>query len=85
MPYTSKNGQLFMGDGQSRVNWYPVTLAENVYMTEGGDTVDDALDDKADCATTLAGYGITNAYTKSEVDALLSSALGNIETLLAGI
>ena len=27
---------------------------------------------KADKATTLAGYGITNAYTKDEIDALLS-------------
>ena len=30
---------------------------------------------KADKATTLAGYGITNAYTKSEVDAAISSAI----------
>lgn len=33
----------------------------------------DALADKADKATSLSGYGITNAYTKTEVD----SALGN--------
>lgn len=46
MPATSKSGQLFMGDGQSRVNWYPVTLAENVFMTEGGDDLSTALDDK---------------------------------------
>ena len=30
---------------------------------------------KADKATTLAGYGITNAYTKAEVDAAISNAL----------
>jgi hypothetical protein len=31
-----------------------------------------ALDDKADDATTLAGYGITDAYTKTAVDSALS-------------
>ena len=31
-----------------------------------------ALAEKADSATTLAGYGITNAYTKEEVDDLVS-------------
>ena len=30
---------------------------------------------KADKATTLAGYGIGDAYTKSEVDAAISSAI----------
>ena len=40
----------------------------------------DALAGKADTATTLAGYGITNAYTKTEVDTALSSKLGSSET-----
>ena len=30
---------------------------------------------KANKATTLAGYGITNAYTKSEVDAAIATAI----------
>lgn len=33
--------------------------------------VSTAISGKADSATTLAGYGITNAYTKSEVDSAL--------------
>jgi len=32
-----------------------------------------ALDGKADKATTLAGYGITDAYTKAEADTLLAA------------
>jgi CobQ-like glutamine amidotransferase family enzyme len=32
-------------------------------------------------ATTLSGYGITDAYTKTEVN----NIVGNIETLLAAI
>lgn len=35
------------------------------------DNLADILSDKADKATTLAGYGITNAYTKTETDDLL--------------
>lgn len=33
------------------------------------------LGDKADKATSLAGYGITDAYTKSEIDSKLSAAV----------
>lgn len=32
-----------------------------------------ALDDKADVATTLSGYGITDAYTKTEIDGMVAS------------
>ena len=46
----------------------------------------DTVTNKADAATTLAGYGITDAYTKSEVDGLISGALhykGTYETFTA--
>lgn len=36
---------------------------------------------KANTATTLVGYGITDAYTKTEID----NKIGDIETLLAAI
>lgn len=36
------------------------------------------LADKADAATTIAGYGITDAYTKTEVDSALSSKQGTL-------
>lgn len=35
----------------------------------------DKVPDKADKATTLSGYGIGDAYTKTEVDAAISSAI----------
>ena len=41
-----------------------------------------ALDGKADKATTLSGYGITDAYTKTEVDAKMVAAFhykGNVD------
>ena len=43
--------------------------------------VDTELADKADEATTLAGYGISDAYTKTEIDAMI----GNINTILSSI
>lgn len=36
---------------------------------------------KADKATDLAGYGISNAYTKDEVDLAISTAVGNADHL----
>lgn len=43
-----------------------------------------ALDGKADKATTLAGYGIADAYTKEEIDAKVASVYkfkGSVETV----
>lgn len=36
--------------------------------------IESALDTKATSATTIAGYGITDAYTKSEIDGLIAGA-----------
>lgn len=44
----------------------------------GTNTGDQDLSGKADVATTLSGYGITNAYTKTEVDLVV----GDINTAL---
>ena len=44
------------------------------------DTEKSTWNGKANSATTLAGYGITNAYTKSEVDTALSSKAGVFST-----
>lgn len=41
--------------------------------------LDELADEKADSATTVAGYGITDAYTKSEVDNMLSTIETNID------
>ena len=51
--------------------------------------IEDEISGKADKATTLAGYGITDAYTKVEVDAIednLSAEITDLgNTLAAGI
>lgn len=45
-----------------------VTLATEAELNAG-------LQTKADAATTIAGYGITDAYTKTEVDSAISTAV----------
>lgn len=54
-------------------------VSASTIVTDGGGIKD--ISGKADKATTLSGYGITDAYTKTEID----TKIGNIETLLAAI
>ena len=44
-------------------------------------TINTAIEGKATKATTLAGYGITNAYTKGEVDGITGAISGRVTTL----
>lgn len=46
--------------------------------------VNTALDGKADKATTLEGYGITDAYSKTEIDASLKTITDNLNTKISG-
>ena len=48
-----------------------ITYVEDNYVKKSDLELD--LNNKADKSTTLAGYGITDAYTKTEVDSKLSS------------
>jgi hypothetical protein len=46
--------------------------------------VNTALDGKADKATTLSGYGITDAYNKTEIDNQLKTITDNLNTKITG-
>lgn len=46
--------------------------------------VTEALKNKADKATTLAGYGITDAYSTTQTDALLKTITDNLNTKITG-
>lgn len=61
-------------------------LSAEVIARQSADTqIQTALSGKADTATTLSGYGITDAYTKGEVDSAITSATSGLqETLTAG-
>ena len=58
-------------------DYYTKTEIDNKgYLTQHQD-----ISGKADKATSLSGYGITDAYTKTEINTMV----GNIETLLQGV
>lgn len=44
-------------------------------LTTANQNIQNLSDNKADKATTLAGYGITDAYTKAEVDGMVQGAM----------
>lgn len=46
-------------------------------------SVNTSLDNKADKATTLAGYGITDVYTKTEVDSTIATLTENLNTKIS--
>lgn len=51
--------------------------------TDVQDAIDELATEKADSSTTLAGYGITDAYTKAETDAEIDAEITNIGTFSA--
>lgn len=51
--------------------------AEHTHEMDDVTGLSDALDAKANKATTLAGYGITDAYTKGETDSAIATAVAN--------
>lgn len=51
--------------------------AEDLSYDGGTTTVKEKIDEKADKATTLSGYGITDAYTKTEINNTLANYLTN--------
>lgn len=64
----------------------PASDTTSTYSATGtapvnGKAVASAISNKADKSTTLSGYGITNAYTKTEVDSAISDAIGEITGL----
>lgn len=46
--------------------------------------VNEALANKADKETTLAGYGITDAYNKTEIDSTIQTITDNLNTKISG-
>lgn len=46
--------------------------------------VNEALANKSDKATTLSGYGITDAYNKTEIDSTIQTITDNLNTKISG-
>ena len=67
-----------LNDGGVQADWAEADSSSPAYIQNKPnlytkEETDSLLNAKADKATTLAGYGITDAYTKTEVDAKVSS------------
>ena len=71
---TTLEGQMevVQGEGEGSIN---KALADAKTYT------DEAIANKADKATTLEGYGITDAYTKTEADTAIATAVANADHL----
>lgn len=72
-----KNGAVVTPDSDRAVDItvptkYTDLTADITYLTEHQD-----ISGKADKSTTLSGYGITNAYTKTEVDSAIAAGVAN--------
>lgn len=50
---------------------------DEVAKTDLASALSNEIDGKADAATTVAGYGITDAYTKTEVDGIVGGAISS--------
>lgn len=82
------NGVLYVGNGTEWINVMGTALQdviENILATVPFEQIDnktifDAINEKADKATTLEGYGIEDAYTKTTIDAIILA----LEAELAG-
>lgn len=75
---TAKPGQQLRIGTSGEVEWFSpdTSTVEGLASTVAGHTTDieNLNKNKADKATTLAGYGITDAYTKEETEAKIAAA-----------
>ena len=62
-------------DSNKKLAVSSVTATELGYVSGVTSSIQTQLNGKAASATTLAGYGITDAYTKTEIDTKLTSAM----------
>ena len=75
--YTRKSDGTYVPNNPQSVTNIDVvqTTGNSVTAAMSQDAVTKELTKKVNKATTLSEYGITNAYTKSEVDAAIATAI----------
>ena len=72
---TSSNltgNRVLISNGSGKVAVSSITTTQLGYLSEVSSNIQTQLNNKAAKSTTLSGYGIADAYTKTEVDNLLS-------------
>lgn len=79
-----ENGKIAkkLGDGVSRYNDLPFVQLDGYATDDDMKSVSSSLSSKADKATTLAGYGITDAYTKTEINSMIGRTADDIRYAL---
>ena len=77
----SKNGTALSIDSSKNVNIEVPTKVSQLSNDSGYLTEHQNISGKADKATTLSGYGITDAYTQTQVDDKLSAKANKASTL----
>lgn len=70
-----------VSNANGKIDVSAVTSTELGYVSGVTSAIQTQISAKADSATSIAGYGITDAYTKTEID----NMIGNIETLLSQV
>nr|DAE40607.1 MAG TPA: hypothetical protein [Caudoviricetes sp.] len=77
--YSGNSGTSFPSDAVAGTHCYRTDESQE-YIYDGSKwvSIESSMKNKADKATTLSGYGITDAYTSTEVDAKIKSAIAAI-------
>lgn len=70
-----------VSNASGKIDVSAVTSTELGYVSGVTSAIQTQLNSKAAAATSISGYGITDAYTKTEID----NMIGNIETLLSQV
>lgn len=79
--HTHENKEILDSYNKDQTALLAAAKTEAQGLVDGLKTV---VDGKADKATTLEGYGITNAYTKSAIDSKLDTITNNLNTKVDG-
>lgn len=70
-----------VSNASGKIDVSAVTSTELGYLSGVTSAIQTQISAKATAATSIAGYGITDAYTKTEID----NMIGDIETLLSQV
>ena len=70
-----------VSNASGKIDVSAVTSTELGYVSGVTSSIQTQLNGKATAATSISGYGITDAYTKTEID----NMIGDIETLLSQV
>ena len=71
-------------DANKKITLGTLSLKNDIGASDLSSSLSQTISGKADSATTLAGYGITDAYTKTEADGLLANKANLASPALTG-